>query len=135
MKISSDLAKILKVTPYAGVWIEIISPTCFCGIRVVTPYAGVWIEIFESLACSVFPSSLPTRECGLKLSTDRINASQKNVTPYAGVWIEISRHFLWKGVRIVTPYAGVWIEIIEYISDQGWIQRVTPYAGVWIEIL
>ncbi len=57
----------LRVTPYAGVWIEI-------GIRQyvkmtvdVTPYAGVWIEII----------SRKSRQRYLK------------VTPYAGVWIEI----------------------------------------------
>ena len=34
-----------RVTPYAGVWIEICSELHACNASVVTPYAGVWIEI------------------------------------------------------------------------------------------
>ena len=33
------------VTPYAGVWIEIIIIFSVSGRPPVTPYAGVWIEI------------------------------------------------------------------------------------------
>ena len=33
------------VTPYAGVWIEILTHTCLYPWALVTPYAGVWIEI------------------------------------------------------------------------------------------
>ena len=32
----------------------------------VTPYAGVWIEIIDSNDDNFFSVSLPTRECGLK---------------------------------------------------------------------
>ena len=56
-----------KVTPLAGVWIEI----AVCGVEVlhcpVTPLAGVWIEIGKI-------------KCLSALLT---------VTPLAGVWIEI----------------------------------------------
>ena len=55
------------VTPYAGVWIEIIIGNCVSFPPNVTPYAGVWIEIFlayNDIVCLI-------------------------VTPYAGVWIEI----------------------------------------------
>ena len=55
------------VTPYAGVWIEIVNLGMGRKWRLVTPYAGVWIEIFEAL--------------------DRFYSGI--VTPYAGVWIEI----------------------------------------------
>ena len=33
------------VTPLAGVWIEILSPSASFVSRNVTPLAGVWIEI------------------------------------------------------------------------------------------
>ena len=33
------------VTPYAGVWIEIIFEINLSIAQLVTPYAGVWIEI------------------------------------------------------------------------------------------
>ena len=34
-----------KVTPYAGVWIEIYAIAYKSGSVKVTPYAGVWIEM------------------------------------------------------------------------------------------
>ena len=34
-----------KVTPYAGVWIEIFVSGDFIYTKIVTPYAGVWIEM------------------------------------------------------------------------------------------
>ena len=34
-----------KVTPYAGVWIEISACIIVQTEKKVTPYAGVWIEI------------------------------------------------------------------------------------------
>ena len=33
------------VTPYVGVWIEILTPATNFPISPVTPYVGVWIEI------------------------------------------------------------------------------------------
>ena len=36
------------VTPYAGVWIEIMSTLTLVDELIVTPYAGVWIEIENS---------------------------------------------------------------------------------------
>ena len=54
------------VTPFAGVWIEILSVLKLYNIFNVTPFAGVWIEI--TFVYLLFPStmSLPSRECGLK---------------------------------------------------------------------
>ena len=144
-----------RVTPYAGVWIEIrivIYPVLYVHchslrgsvdwnsykisrktIKFVTPYAGVWIEI-------VILQHARTRH---------------KVTPYAGVWIEIIVHAPYIFFTVVTPYAGVWIEISNqynlYLHDESLPTRecglksgiiwlccrcciVTPYAGVWIEI-
>ena len=42
------------VTPYAGVWIEIVVADMEDRGVCVTPYAGVWIEIFYNLL-SNFP--------------------------------------------------------------------------------
>ena len=80
---------IIRVTPYAGVWIEMIDRDCYsnntvslptreCGLKfynltlnlkwtMVTPYAGVWIEMVEKTRRLGDAWSLPTRECGLKL--------------------------------------------------------------------
>ena len=82
--------QLLNVTPYAGVWIEIRSPCVYSVVWIVTPYAGVWIEIGDWCKTWVFErvtpyagvwieiffrtvnrswiTSLPTRECGLKLA-------------------------------------------------------------------
>mgnify|MGYP007010355412 FL=1 len=36
---------ILTVTPFAGVWIEILMRQILLSPECVTPFAGVWIEI------------------------------------------------------------------------------------------
>ena len=56
-----------SVTPFAGVWIEMLEGSGFDLTQMVTPFAGVWIEIFYVTSYSQFIS----------------------VTPFAGVWIEI----------------------------------------------
>ena len=60
-----------RVAPYAGAWIEILA---FSGCRqrgLVAPYAGAWIEIDIGSGPSYsVPSSLPTRERGLKSVPD-----------------------------------------------------------------
>ena len=58
----------MNVTPYAGVWIEIFHLYPYRLLHRVTPYAGVWIEIFEKVFAPDMVWSLPTRECGLKLT-------------------------------------------------------------------
>ena len=42
------------------------------GIGIVTPFAGVWIEIQRWMGGNVGSTSLPSRECGLKLDDDMI---------------------------------------------------------------
>ena len=37
----------IQVTPYGGVWIEILLPRLNYEHAIVTPYGGVWIEILE----------------------------------------------------------------------------------------
>ena len=124
---------------------------------IVTPYAGVWIEIlYMRLIILIQLVSLPTRECGLKYGVAGRPTRGILVTPYAGVWIEIQLVSEIKRMGLVTPYAGVWIEIasiffippfhlslptrecglkficfLHRLSDHV----VTPYAGVWIEIV
>ena len=57
----------IKVTPLAGVWIEILPDVNEVKMDAVTPLAGVWIEMFEL----------------------RFASGELLVTPLAGVWIEI----------------------------------------------
>ena len=77
------------VTPYAGVWIEMIKKPLGNGSQIVTPYAGVWIEISNIIKSPNGSTSLPTRECGLKFHETFKILCESIVTPYAGVWIEI----------------------------------------------
>ena len=55
-----------NVTPYTGVWIEIMPERAEPTSPTVTPYTGVWIEIMPNRLRCHLPMSLPTRECGLK---------------------------------------------------------------------
>ena len=55
------------VTPFAGVWIEMIMITGLFDLLIVTPFAGVWIEIrYVAKYDTEYSPSLPLRECGLK---------------------------------------------------------------------
>ena len=58
----------IAVTPFVGVWIEIITYSMESKrLPCVTPFVGVWIEIFfkEYSFFNEF-ASLPSWECGLK---------------------------------------------------------------------
>ena len=78
----------------------------------VTPFAGVWIEIFLVSAVLTPVMSLPSRECGLKSPNRHLNPDLILVTPFAGVWIEIPIKLSGQIGDFVTPFAGVWIEIL-----------------------
>ena len=56
----------------------------------VTPLAGVWVEIGWKRYMGAAISSLPLRECGLKLGFRKGMETKRTVTPLAGVWVEIS---------------------------------------------
>ena len=103
----------MQVTPFAGVWIEILlcSP-CACEPP-VTPFAGVWIEIAQMTQRKAENRSLPSRECGLKCLLFPRKTVSSRVTPFAGVWIEIFAVLCLTFLLAVTPFAGVWIEIRE----------------------
>ena len=79
------------------------------------------------------PSSLPSRECGLKYKNQSIPVGVSRVTPFTGVWIEITfPKAIDKGGN-VTPFTGVWIEITSLLKPPLG-KAVTPFTGVWIEI-
>ena len=78
----------------------------------VTPRAGVWIEMGRpDRQWGCHAKSLPVRECGLKLKSMFYPPAWKVVTPRAGVWIEITIFDTSNRLLRVTPRAGVWIEI------------------------
>ena len=57
----------IRVTPCAGVWIEIAALLQMSASAGVTPCAGVWIEIRGMTVPKAGGYwSLPVRECGLK---------------------------------------------------------------------
>ena len=67
MMVTEEQWRLLTVTPFAGVWIEINTARTILVSKQVTPFAGVWIEMRPQAALDHPPT----------------------VTPFAGVWIEI----------------------------------------------
>ena len=55
----------------------------------VTPFMGVWIEIIWSIILSTILLSLPLWECGLKYLQWPEPYFHHPVTPFMGVWIEM----------------------------------------------
>ncbi len=56
----------IAVTPFVGVWIEIMYDTLLPYGKPVTPFVGVWIEIVGAALTKQEIESLPSWECGLK---------------------------------------------------------------------
>ena len=57
----------------------------------VAPFAGAWIEIPSyTLPVTMFFTSLPSRERGLKFELLELLSEVDNVAPFAGAWIEMS---------------------------------------------
>ena len=56
----------ITVTPFVGVWIEIMYDTLLPYGKPVTPFVGVWIEIVGAALTKQEIESLPSWECGLK---------------------------------------------------------------------
>ena len=58
--------RIAWVAPYAGAWIETLTPYLTRAAAFVAPYAGAWIETQQNINPCI----------------------NRNVAPYAGAWIE-----------------------------------------------
>ena len=56
----------IRVTPFVGAWIEIISSMMSALTQLVTPFVGAWIEIHARNIVSARLWSLPSWERGLK---------------------------------------------------------------------
>ena len=117
-----------------GVWIEMTTKKLIFGYTKVTPFVGVWIEILAENA----QLDILTRHslCGSvdwniswKCTTWHFNA----VTPFVGVWIEMLSLTVFPSDDTVTPFVGVWIEI-KLCQLCEICVAVTPFVGVWIEI-
>ena len=129
-----------RVTPLAGVWIEIGIYAAVAGRRhhspcgsvdwnyifttevivgSVTPLAGVWIEIVKLVEdFTNDSSSLPLRECGLKLVSAHMGARTGGHSPCGSVdWNEPEVQKVLQ--KWVTPLAGVWIEMWENNASKG----------------
>ncbi len=76
----------IRVTPLAGVWIEIkVTIAIFLPNR-VTPLAGVWIEIIPvNTAIPLSRTSLPLRECGLKYISPPLFIIKRRHSPCGSV--------------------------------------------------
>ena len=124
----------IAVTPFVGVWIEIVAVLCLTFLLAVTPFVGVWIEMTISFGiCVISKQSLPSWECGLKYVKRAFFKRKGKVTPFVGVWIEISFcRIAW----VICWSLPSWECGLKYskrrISSSP--QNVTPFVGVWIEI-
>ena len=98
------------VTPYAGVWIEIIKMSADPSNKLVTPYAGVWIEI-ESIGQNQTGGneSLPTRECGLKYCRygGQVDVLESLPTRECGLKFKVKRIILLKLESLPTRECGL----------------------------
>ena len=99
----------------------------------VAPFAGAWIEIrVYRLPCGE-PTSLPSRERGLKSVSRIISHSLFTVAPFAGAWIEMPASAPREWRAAVAPFAGAWIEITQS-AIRSRSSSVAPFAGAWIEM-
>ncbi len=81
----------LTVTPFVGVWIEIIFAYAIANAPAVTPFVGVWIEIVRNTQKHPnVDKSLPSWECGVKWKLGNRHLKSSEVTPFVGVWIEMA---------------------------------------------
>ena len=120
------------VTPYAGVWIEMLRKRWDYGDSSVTPYAGVWIEIILHLSFFGNNKSLPTRECGLKFRILVIKGLRLPSLPTRECGLKSHRYVLLHALRSHSLRGSVDWNNEELLGIGEY--DVTPYAGVWIEI-
>ena len=99
----------------------------------VTPLAGVWIEMVSDKAKRTGRKSLPSRECGLKSENREKGGRRQWSLPSRECGLKYNPYALVEGNAAVTPLAGVWIEITSK-RRRASRKLVTPLAGVWIEI-
>ena len=81
------------VTPFAGVWIEIMLLPGDGNAVVSLPSRECGLKLDDDMIAGTGELSLPSRECGLKSFPSDCIHLDFFVTPFAGVWIEIRRDF------------------------------------------
>ena len=77
------------VTPFAGVWIEIVKCTMRIMLLVSLPSRECGLKFINFTTKDMKAKSLPSRECGLKFHVRDPPFLFCIVTPFAGVWIEM----------------------------------------------
>ena len=81
----------IAVTPFVGVWIEIMLIVNSVPIDITSlPSWECGLKFYIYLAVISYFWSLPSWECGLKYVKHESDWGQNKVTPFVGVWIEIS---------------------------------------------
>ena len=101
----------------------------------VTPYTGVWVEIITGDFVVFVQWSRPTRACELKCArNDKCCIGKCHALHGRVSWNCHVPYLLMRNRSKVTPYTGVWVEIPPLVQMVE-IGEVTPYTGVWVEIL
>ena len=62
------------------------------------------------------PTSLPSRERGLKSKANEPLGDCRRVAPFTGAWIEIRNPSEVQGNPPVAPFTGAWIEIVSSLT-------------------
>ena len=115
----------MRVTPYAGVWIEICGELRISADTWSLPTRECGLKYFPLNLYQMYHLSLPTRECGLKCQYVKmtVDSALSLPTRECGLKYDEKDRIC---IRInVTPYAGVWIEI-QYIRRGRWIYVSLP---------
>lgn len=87
-------------------------------LRGVTPYIGVWIEIIKKKYVDLVKQSHLIKVRGLKFRLFQCKNRSKQVAPYIGMWIEILDEIYPQKKNYVALYIGAWIEI-QYINPKN----------------
>ena len=100
-----------EVTPFAGVWIEIMMlPDPLGGMgSLPSRECGLKCNLYITIGYQIM--SLPSRECGLKFAAYLDQHGAELSLPSRECGLKSFKCTSFEQFRLVTPFAGVWIEI------------------------
>ena len=100
-----------KVTPFAGVWIEIICCEKKRRFFMSLPSRECGLKLMLSITNIPPVLSLPSRECGLKFAEREFKQRPEKSLPSRECGLKLPEINSFFDCILVTPFAGVWIEI------------------------
>ena len=101
-----------QVVPFAGTWIETVSPRGSPAACPVVPFAGTWIETEKVYMPRSASRSFPSRERGLKLPSCSLTVTEVMSFPSRERGLKHELFCISCNVIVVVPFAGTWIETV-----------------------